>query len=331
MCRKGAVHMGTRLRHLQKMKEEQQEYLLDKLKSCCLCPRRCKADRYAGNMGRCRSGGILPRVSLVSLHRWEEPCISGKGGSGTVFFTGCSLGCIFCQNHDIASGNSGYEISMDRLKDIFLEQQERGADNINLVTAAHFAPQIRIALASAKKEGLKIPVVYNSSGYENVDTLRMLEPVIDVYLPDFKYMDPALSAAYSGAPDYPDAAKAAFEEMVRQKGNCEFDGDGMMTKGVLARLLLLPGHVKDAKNIVKWLLERFGDSIYISLMSQYTPVMEALPEDCDPLLRRKTTHREYENLIDFAIDQGLANGFIQEGEAAAESFIPKFDGKGVIR
>ena len=307
------------------------DFLRPKLENCMLCPRQCGVNRYCGEKGICLSVGISLQVSLVSLHRWEEPCISGAGGSGTVFFTGCSLGCVYCQNHEIASGGRGVEIPVGRLKEIFLEQQDRGADNINLVTAAHYAPHVYLALRAAKEEGLKIPVVYNSSGYENVDTLRLLEEVVDVYLPDFKCMDPKTAERYSGAPDYPDCAKAAFREMVRQKGTCRFDENGMMTEGVLARILLLPGHVKEAENIVTWLLDSFGDSIFLSLMSQYTPVPEALGDGADPLLYRKTTRREYEKLVSFALDHGLQNGFIQEGEAAKESFIPEFDGKGVIR
>ena len=290
-----------------------------------LCPRECGVNRKKGEMGVCGQTAAI-KAARAALHMWEEPCISGQNGSGTVFFSGCNLGCIFCQNHNIATGKAGIEISIERLAEIFLELQEKGANNINLVTAGHFLPQVAVALEMAKEQGLHIPVVYNSSGYEKAKTLKMLDGLVDIYLPDFKYMDAVLAKKYSHAQDYPEIAKEALSEMVRQVGKAEFDSRGMMKKGVIVRQLLLPGHVKDAKNVLKYLYETYGDRIYISMMNQYTP-MPAMKDD--PQLSRKVTDREYERLIDYAISLGLKNGFMQEGETAKESFIPEFDGEGV--
>ena len=290
--------------------------------ACMLCPRMCGVDRESGEKGYCGMDGKL-RAARAALHMWEEPCISGTRGSGAVFFSGCSLRCIFCQNYEIAQGNCAREISGDRLSEIFLELQEKGAANINLVTATHFAPAVIGALKKAKAQGMYLPVIYNSSGYERVKTVQMLEEVVDVWLPDFKYMDKALGKKYSHAEDYPETAKAALAEMVRQAGDAVFDHRGMMKKGVIVRHLLLPGHISDSKKVVEYLFQTYGDRIYISLMNQYTP-MPAVKED--PLLSRKVTAREYERLLKFALSLGVENGFFQEGETARESFIPEFHG-----
>lgn len=298
---------------------------LDILKHCTLCPRNCGVDRLAGQKGYCRADSRL-MVARAALHMWEEPCISGGEGSGAVFFSGCSMGCIFCQNHEIAAGRTGKIIREERLAEIFLELQDKKANNINLVTAGHYVPQVTGALQEAKKRGLKIPVVYNSSGYEKPQTLKMLEGLVDIYLPDFKYMDDKLAQAYSHAQDYPQIAKMALEEMVRQAGKAEFDGRGMMKKGVIVRHLLLPGHLSDSKKIIRYLYETYGDRIYISMMNQYTP-MPCVADD--ELLSRKVKKKEYETLLDYAISLGVENGFFQEGETAKESFIPEFDCEGV--
>lgn len=295
------------------------------MKECRLCPRNCGADRMAGQKGFCGTDTEI-MVARAALHMWEEPCISGKEGSGAVFFSGCSLGCNFCQNRRISRGQRGKKITLEHLVELFFQLQEQGANNINLVTAGHFLPQVAVALEMAKEQGLHIPVVYNSSGYEKAKTLKMLDGLVDIYLPDFKYMDAVLAKKYSHAQDYPEIAKEALSEMVRQVGEAEFDSRGMMKKGVIVRQLLLPGHVKDAKNVLKYLYETYGDRIYISMMNQYTP-MSAMKDD--PQLSRKVTDREYERLIDYAISLGLKNGFMQEGETAKESFIPEFDGEGV--
>lgn len=295
---------------------------------CDLCPRKCLVDRKKGEKGICGQTENL-KVARAALHFWEEPCISGDAGSGAVFFSGCPLHCVFCQNENIANGTVGKEISLERLVDIFLELQEKGANNINLVTPGHFVPQIVKALDQAKKEGLTLPVVYNTSSYETVDTIRMLEGYVDIYLPDFKYMSPVLSKKYSHAPDYAQVTKAAIAEMVRQTGKAVFvngDEDNLILRGTIVRHLTLPGCMEDSMQILKYLHETYGDTIYISIMNQFTPLsnLEKYPE-----LNRKITDEEYEALVDYAIEIGIENGFIQEGDTAEESFIPAFDCEGV--
>ena len=302
-----------------------QEELQTMLKECHLCPRNCGVDRLAGQKGFCGvDAGIM--VARAALHMWEEPCISGKEGSGAVFFSGCSLGCVFCQNRTISKGQSGKVITVEHLAELFLELQGQKANNINLVTAGHFLPQVRDALILAKEQGLTIPVVYNSSGYEKAEMLRYLEGLVDIYLPDLKYLEADLAGKYSHAKDYPEVAMKALEEMVRQVRTPEFDERGMMKKGVIVRHLLLPGHVRNSKKVLEYLYGTYGDQIYISLMNQYTP-MPAMKDD--PQLSRKVTDTEYDRLLDHAISFGVTNCFIQEGETAKESFIPEFDGEGV--
>ena len=295
------------------------------MKKCSLCPRNCGVNRLDGQKGFCGVDAEI-LVARAALHMWEEPCISGKEGSGAVFFSGCSLGCGFCQNNKISRGQTGKKITVEYLAELFFQLQGQGANNINLVTAGHFLPQVALALENARVHGLKIPVVYNSSGYEKADTLKILEGLVDIYLPDFKYMDSELAGKYSHAPDYPQIAKDALKEMVQQVGTPEFDERGMMKKGVIVRHLLLPGHVKNSREVLKYLYETYGDRIYISIMNQYTP-MPAMKDD--PKLSRKVTDREYERLLDYALSLGLNNGFIQEGETAKESFIPEFNEEGV--
>ena len=302
-----------------------QEELQAMLKECHLCPRNCGVDRLAGQKGFCGvDAGIM--VARAALHMWEEPCISGKEGSGAVFFSGCSLGCAFCQNRTISKGQSGKVITVEHLAELFLDLQAQKANNINLVTAGHFLPQVREALILAKEQGLTIPVVYNSSGYEKAEMLRYLEGLVDIYLPDLKYLEADLAGKYSHAKDYPEVAMKALEEMVRQVRTPEFDERGMMKKGVIVRHLLLPGHVRNSKKVLEYLYGTYGDQIYISLMNQYTP-MPAMKDD--PQLSRKVTDREYDRLLDHAISFGVTNCFIQEGETAKESFIPEFNGEGI--
>lgn len=292
---------------------------------CMLCPRECGADRRAGKTGVCGVPGEL-QAARAALHMWEEPCISGEEGSGAVFFSGCPLGCVFCQNHEISSGQAGKRISVERLAEIFLGLQEKKANNINLVTAGHYAPLVRQGLILAKQQGLTIPIVYNSSGYEKTETLQMLEGLIDIYLPDFKYMDPELARKCSHAPDYPDRAKESLKEMVRQVGELQFDERGMMKKGVIVRHLLLPGCLMDSKKILRYLYETYQNRIYISIMNQYTPMPGV---QGDPLLGRRVRKKSYEALLDYAIGLGVENAFFQYGETAKESFIPAFDCEGV--
>lgn len=295
------------------------------LSDCTLCPRHCHVNRLLGQAGYC--GQTTLKAARASLHMWEEPCISGTAGSGTVFFSGCNLRCIFCQNYHIALGEAGREISTKHLAEIFLSLQAQGANNINLVTPTHFVPQILLALQSAKEHGLTIPIVYNSSGYESTETLRLLEGYVDIYLPDFKYMDPALSLKYSHAQDYFTKAKESLAEMVRQAGSPVFDpATGLMKRGVIVRHLLLPGHTKDSKKILRYLHTTYGNQIFISIMNQYTPLpqVKELPE-----LNRRVSPAEYERVLDFALRIGIENGFFQEGETASDSFIPEFDERGL--
>ena len=297
------------------------------MSECRLCPRDCRADRENGRRGFCGVAGNNIKCARAALHLWEEPCISGNTGSGAVFFSGCPLRCVYCQNRDIAGADRGLEITEARLTEIFLELAQQGAANINLVTPTHYTPEIVRAVTRAREQGLTLPMVYNCSGYEKVSTLKMLEGIVDIYLTDFKYMDTEAAKAYSHAPDYPEAAKAALAEMVRQTGAAVFDEAGMMKRGVIVRHLLLPNHLKNAKGVVKYVYETYGDRVYLSLMNQYTPLpgMEAYPE-----LNRRVTKREYDRLLDYALSLGVENAFIQEGETAKESFIPAFDCRGVL-
>ena len=304
---------------------------------CNICPRRCNIDR-THNKGYCLMNDKI-MAARAALHMWEEPCISGERGSGAIFFSGCTLRCVFCQNHDIALAKVGKELSVDELSDVMLRLQDNKADNINLVTPTHFTIPIIKAIEKARNKGLRIPVVYNTSAYENIETLKRLDGLVDVYLPDFKYMDSSLALKYSHAEDYPEVAKSALNEMVRQVGSpCMYSDedelvqsgyveDGVMKRGVIVRHLVLPGTTKDSKAVIKYLIDTYGDDIYISIMSQYTP-FEHVKEYKE--LYRKVTHKEYDEVVDYAIDIGVTNGFIQEGDTAKESFIPDFDFTGLI-
>ncbi len=295
--------------------------------NCILCPRNCGINRDCGSKGFCGESNSV-RIARAALHFWEEPVISGDKGSGAVFFTGCNLKCIFCQNASIAASEVGKEVSIETLAEIFLKLQGEGANNINLVTASHYVPQVAESIRIARKLGLTIPIVYNTSSYEKPKALRLLDGLVDIYLPDFKYMDAKLAKAYSRAEDYPEVAKGAIAEMYRQVGKTAFDTDtGLMRKGVIARHLVMPGAVGNAKAVIDYLCGTYGDDIYISLMNQYTPMKEFAEY---PELNRKVTKREYEKVIQYALDLGVENAFIQEGETAQESFIPAFDLTGVL-
>jgi len=314
--------------------------------NCTLCPRNCHANRtiapsYPGKenkYGFCGQSDTIT-AARAALHLWEEPCISGTTGSGTVFFSGCNMGCVFCQNFEIAHGTCGKNISIQRLSEIFLELQAKQANNINLVTPTHFVPQIIDALTLAKKNGLHVPIVYNTSSYESVDTLRMLDGLIDIYLPDFKYYSSALSRKYSHASDYFEKASLAVSEMVRQTGEpifrsasgsfltaAEYDDKALLYRGTIVRHLLLPNCLEDSKSVIKYLYETYKNQIFISIMSQYTPLkyVSEYPE-----LNRKVTTSEYEELVDYAISLGVENGFIQDENTATESFIPDFNCEGI--
>ena len=288
---------------------------MNKYENCLLCPRKCGINRRTGQTGVCGVSSEI-KVARAALHYWEVPCISGKRGSGAVFFSGCSLHCVFCQNREISDGKAGKLISKERLSDIFMELADKGANNINLVTPGQYIPDMIIR----DEENLV------TSGYENVTELKLLEGIVDVYLPDFKYMDSTLSARYSRAKDYPSVAKKALSEMVRQQPDVVIDdATGLIQKGVIVRQLLLPGHVNDAKAVLKYLYDTYHDHVYISMMSQFTPIaLKDYPE-----INRTVTRREYERLVNYALEIGITNAFIQEGDVAKDSFIPAFDCEGV--
>lgn len=296
------------------------------MSDCTLCPRRCHVNRLEGQTGFCGQTAEL-KAARAALHYWEEPCISGSTGSGAVFFSGCNLQCVFCQNHKIAIGESGKNISLERLAEIFMELQEKGAANINLVTGTHFLPQLARALSASRARGLTIPIVYNTGSYEETSSLRLLEGLVDIYLPDLKYHSSGLSARYSHAPDYFGKASAAIAEMYRQTGAPVMDAKtGLMRSGVIVRHLLLPGETKDSKKLLRYLYETYKNNIYVSIMNQYTPLEHVAQF---PSLNRRVTENEYERVLAFAQRLGIEQGFYQEGGAASESFIPEFDGEGL--
>ena len=289
------------------------------LSKCDICPRKCGVNREKGELGFCKMKDKI-KIARYYLHYWEEPIISGETGSGTIFFSGCNLKCIFCQNYKISSENMGKEISVERLKEICLELQNMGANNINLVTGTHFLPLIKEALILAKKEGLTIPIVYNTSSYENVDSLKEMEGLIDIYLPDLKYYDNKLAENFSLANNYFEIATNAIKEMVRQTGKPVIENN-IMKKGVIVRHLLLPNHLEDSKKIIKYLHDTYNEDIYISIMNQYTPIKKF---DKYPELNRTLTDKEYDELVNYACDLNITQAFIQEGETCKESFIPDF-------
>jgi len=298
---------------------------------CTICPRNCHADRKAYGAGNEKKGycGMSDqiRIARAALHFWEETCISGKEGSGAVFFSGCNLRCVFCQNREISAGGTGEAVSLHKLSEIFLNLQDQGANNINLVTPSHYVLSAAEAIRMAKNQGLKIPVVYNCGGYETVEALKQLEGLVDIYLPDYKYVTPELAGRYSFAADYPERAWEALAEMFRQTGDTVFDPRGMMKRGMIVRHLILPGHTKEAIAVLHKLYGTYKNRICYSIMNQYTPL--AYVAEHYPELNRRLTKREYEKVIDAAVSMGIENGYIQDGKTAEESFIPPFDGTGI--
>ena len=289
--------------------------------SCCmLCPRNCGINRDKGELGYCKCGNDMV-VSRYSLHMWEEPCISGDKGSGTIFFSGCNLGCIYCQNYRISENIVGRCVSVEEFSDICMKLQNNGASNINLVTGTMYVPLIVSGLKKAKEKGLKIPVIYNTSSYENVDTIKMLDGLVDVYLPDLKYYSDYLGKKYSYCNDYFFYASEAIDEMYRQVGSCVFDSNGMIKKGLIVRHLMLPGNKEDSKKIVDYLYNKYGDNIFISIMNQYTPIRKLKYDELNNTIK----DNDYYEVIDYAYDMGIRNAFIQEGGTQSESFIPDFD------
>ena len=291
------------------------------MEKCDLCPRKCNVDRSV-NKGFCRASDKIT-LGRAGLHFWEEPCISGYEGSGTVFFSGCNMGCIFCQNEVLSRGRVGKVISEKRLREIFYELIDEGAANINLVTPSHFVPQIGRALSAEK---LPVPVVYNTSSYEEVSTLKMLEGLIDIYIPDLKYIDSTVSNALSNAPDYALKAIPAIKEMYRQTGNAVFDEDGMLQKGIIIRHLVLPGYLSNTYDVIDAVTENFPEGVLFSLMSQYTPPKKKLPYES---LNRRLTEKEYEKAVDYMYLSGIEEGFLQELSSAQEEYTPDFDLTGV--
>ena len=295
------------------------------LENCNVCPRKCNINRTKGERGYCNSGYNI-KAALASIHNWEEPVISGTRGSGTVFFSGCNLRCVFCKNYDISSENKGKEITIERLAEIFIEQQQKNVHNINLVSPTHFIPQIREALIIAKNKGLKIPVVYNTNGYENVEMLKTLEGLIDVYLPDLKYFDKKYSLEFSSTSDYFEKTTEAILEMRRQQPKDVFNSEGIMEKGLIIRHLVLPGCKNDSFKIIDWVKNNLGTETYMSIMRQYTPMYKA--KDIKQLNRKLTTF-EYEKVTDYFIEKGMKNGFSQEKMSATSEYTPIFDLSGI--
>ena len=305
--------------------KENSKDMNDVLKHCDLCPRNCGVNRYE-KTGFC-GAGVKAKIALVSLHKWEEPCFIGSKGAGTVFFSYCNLRCCFCQNQAISHDGKGIEVSNERLAEIFLEQQARGAATLDLVTPTHYVPQICQALKLAKASGFNLPVVYNSSAYDNVKTIEALAGMADVFLPDLKYAETESAAEYSKAGDYFAKAGLAIKKMVELAGPIKFSADGRLIKGVLVRHLVLPGHRHESMRVLDWLWQNFGDSIQISLMNQYTPLYKAYEH---PKINRKLTTFEYESVIDYALSLGISNCYVQEGVTASARFVPDFNGDGVL-
>lgn len=294
---------------------------MELLKNCNLCPRKCGVNRYL-EKGFC---GATNRIKLAyySLHMWEEPIISGDNGSGTIFFSNCNLRCLYCQNKKISIDGYGKYISNKRLGEIMLELQSKGAHNINLVTPTHYVPNIISVLRKIKGKELKIPVVYNTSSYECVGTIIACRNLVDIYLADLRYFDDSLGEKYSLCSNYFENATMAIDEMYRQVGKCEFDNNGLLKSGLVVRVLILPGHADDSKKIIEYLYKTYGDDIFISIMNQYTPINKCKYSN----LNRKVTDKEYDEVVEYALDLGVTNAFVQEGEAASESFIPQFNKK----
>ena len=294
--------------------------MLEKLESCEACPFKCKVNRLNGQIGKCKCNDKV-KIDLYSLHYFEEPCISGKEGSGTVFFSNCNLNCIYCQNYQISQEGKGYEITTEELANIFLKQQANGANNINLVTPTMCVYQIIEAIKIAKSKGLELPIIYNTNGYENVETIRELKGYVDIYLPDLKYYSDELAIKYSKAPNYFNIATKAILEMINQVGAPEFDSNGIMKKGVIIRHLVLPGHIQNSKHILKWLKENVDKKAYVSVMAQYFPTYKAKD---DIYINRKLSNKEYREIENYLYTLDIENGYIQELGKHEEEYVPNF-------
>ena len=293
---------------------------MKELEKCEICPHNCKVNRAQGQIGRCRCNDKI-KIALVSTHEYEEPCISGKNGSGTVFFSNCNLNCMYCQNYEISQLGKGREITIEELADIFLKQQEKGVNNINLVTPTMYAYHIIEAIKIARKNGLNLPIIYNTNGYEKVETIKALDGYIDVYLPDLKYYSDILSKKYSNVDKYFEIATKAIKEMYKQVGQAIFNEEGIIQKGVIIRHLVLPNHLQNTKHILKWIKENLSD-IYVSIMAQYFPTYKAKG---DSLIGRKLTQKEYKEIENFLYTLDLQNGYIQELGEHEEEYVPEWD------
>ena len=291
------------------------------LESCSICPHKCKINRLVGNKGRCGCDDKI-KIALASVHNFEEPCISGENGSGTVFFSNCNLSCVFCQNYEISQQGKGKIITIDELAEIFIKQQNKNVNNINLVTPTMYVPQIIEAIKIARKGGLKIPIIYNSNGYENVETIKMLDGYIDVYLPDFKYYSDEIAKKYSNINNYFSTAVLAIKEMQKQVGNPVFNENGIIQKGVIIRHLILPNYILNTKKILKYIKENFNEDTYISVMAQYFPTFKAKQYE---KINRKITKKEYEEVENYLYLLNLKNGYIQELGEHEEEYVPNFD------
>lgn len=303
------------------------EYMnsIETLKQCNLCIRNCNVDRLKGELGFCKSSQHL-KVARAELHLWEEPCISGEKGSGTVFFSNCNLSCVFCQNHKISQEGVGKEITIERLGEIFLELQSKGANNINLVTPTHYVPQIIAAIKLAKEKGLTIPILYNTNGYDSIETIKSLKGYIDVYLPDFKYFNDKYAIRYSKVKGYRNNVLTILKEMVAQVGTPIFNDNGIIQKGVIIRHLMLPGLLFDSKKVIDDIYNTFGDAVYISIMNQYTPMNKVFDY---PEINKPLNPKHYDSLINYALDLGVKNGFIQDTGTNTEFYVPSFNNEGV--
>ena len=294
--------------------------MLEILEQCTICPHNCKINRKNGQVGRCKSSNKV-KIALYSVHDFEEPCVSGENGSGTVFFSNCNMNCVFCQNYEISQQGKGKEITIERLAEIFLEQQNRNVNNINLVTPTSYVPQIIEAIKLARKQGLKLPIVYNTNGYEKVETLKMLEGYIDIYLPDFKYSDNKLAKRLSKVDNYFEITTEALKEMYRQTGKAIFDDRGIMKKGMIIRHLVLPNHILNSRRVLKWINDNMND-VYVSIMAQYFPTYKAKEIN---EINRKLTKEEYNQIENYLYRLNLENGYIQELGEHEEEYVPKWE------
>lgn len=296
--------------------------MIKKLDKCNICPHNCMVNRNDGKIGRCKCNNKI-KIALASIHQYEEPCLSEENGSGTIFFSNCNLNCIYCQNYEISQLGKGEEISIEDLANIFIKQQKKKVNNINLVTPTMYAYQIIEAIKIARKKGLRIPIVYNTNGYENIETIKALDGYIDIYLPDLKYYSGELSQKYSGVKNYFEIASEAIKEMCKQVGKSEFNDKGIMQKGVIIRHLVLPNHIQNTKHVLKWIKENLPKNTYVSVMAQYFPTYKA---GKDNLLNRKLTKKEYKEIENYLYTLDIENGYIQELGEHEEEYVPDFNG-----